>query len=85
MCSVDYCYPYPCFNNATCESSDTFECVCVNGYEGPYCESEINECLSDPCQNGGTCIDLFDAYLCECTEFFLGDNCEKGEKLMWYC
>lgn len=26
-----------------------------------------NECQSNPCQNGGTCEDLYDAYQCHCT------------------
>lgn len=25
-----------------------------------------NECQSNPCQNGGTCEDLYDAYQCHC-------------------
>lgn len=25
-----------------------------------------NECQSGPCQNGGTCEDLYDAYQCHC-------------------
>ncbi|VTJ54253.1 Hypothetical predicted protein [Marmota monax] len=30
----------------------------MTGYHGANCSEEINECLSHPCQNGGTCIDL---------------------------
>lgn len=26
-----------------------------------------NNCKSNPCQNGGVCMDLFDDFLCECT------------------
>ena len=59
-------------------SDTTFECVCADGYEGIYCESEANECLSGPCLNGGTCTDLFNAYSCQCTQYFFGDTCEKG-------
>jgi Notch-like protein len=32
----------------------------------PYCRTEIDECDSGPCQNGGTCTDLIDAYDCDC-------------------
>ena len=60
--------------------SDTaYECICRDGYEGSQCESEVNECLSSPCMNGGTCMDLLNAYSCQCSAYFIGDNCEKGE------
>lgn len=39
---------------------------CVAGYHGSNCSEEINECLSQPCQNGGTCIDLTNTYKCSC-------------------
>lgn len=39
---------------------------CVPGYHGVNCSDEINECLSQPCQNGGTCIDLINTYKCSC-------------------
>ena len=32
--------------------------IVSTGYHGKQCENETNECLSDPCQNGGSCIDL---------------------------
>lgn len=39
---------------------------CMPGYVGTNCSDEINECFSQPCQNGGTCIDLIDTYKCSC-------------------
>ncbi|MBN3286704.1 SNED1 protein, partial [Polyodon spathula] len=41
----------------------------------PVCE-EINECLSQPCLNGGTCKDRVNTYLCACEEGFAGPNCQ---------
>ncbi|XP_058802311.1 cubilin [Phymastichus coffea] len=35
----------------------------------------INECNSDPCQNGGTCIDLYDSFSCHCPPEWEGDHC----------
>ena len=32
-----------------------YSCVCDPGWTGPNCSVNIN-CLSGPCQNGGTCI-----------------------------
>ncbi|EFN89302.1 Cubilin, partial [Harpegnathos saltator] len=34
-----------------------------------------NECQSNPCQNGGTCEDLYDAYQCHCPSNWEGPNC----------
>ncbi|XP_014475365.1 PREDICTED: cubilin [Dinoponera quadriceps] len=34
-----------------------------------------NECHSNPCQNGGTCEDLYDSYQCHCPSNWEGPNC----------
>ena len=33
-----------------------YYCSCVHGYGGNSCETNINECRSDLCHNGGTCV-----------------------------
>ena len=38
--------------------------------------SEIDECASNPCQNGGTCTDLTSSFLCVCPVGFIGDECQ---------
>lgn len=48
------------------DSSPLSSLQCVAGYHGVNCSEEINECLSHPCQNGGTCIDLINTYKCSC-------------------
>lgn len=41
---------------------------------------EIDECDSDPCMNGGVCIDEIDRYTCNCTGTgYEGDRCQNGE------
>ena len=47
------------------------------GYTGIHCESNINECQSDPCQNKAVCTDLINGYRCLCFDGFDGVNCEK--------
>ena len=44
----------------------------------PYCrcQTDYDECVSDPCQNNGTCWDQVDGYLCNCTANYTGDNCQ---------
>ena len=51
-------------------------CLCFY-HSGVFCEIEINECLSVPCQNGGTCIDNEGAFTCLCLPEFSGALCEE--------
>ena len=40
--------------------------------------TEIDECLSSPCQNG-SCTDGVNGYWCNCTSGYNGTNCETGK------
>lgn len=40
------------------------------------CETDIDECLSNPCRHGGTCVDLIGTFKCNCPEDFVGKQCE---------
>ena len=42
---------------------------------------DINECASTPCQNGGTCSDLVNAFQCQCADRFMGETCETGKDI----
>ncbi|XP_032591059.1 cubilin homolog isoform X2 [Drosophila grimshawi] len=37
---------------------------------------EIDECLSSPCKNGGTCYDEYKAFYCSCSAAWQGLTCE---------
>lgn len=39
---------------------------------------DIDDCQNSPCQNGGTCRDKLNSYVCACNPGFKGDNCETG-------
>ena len=41
--------------------------------------SDIDECLSNPCQNGGTCSNMVNQYSCNCAGGYQGTNCETSE------
>lgn len=43
-----------------------YDCFCPQGFFGLHCETNIDDCLPQPCVNGGTCIDLANDYSCEC-------------------
>ena len=48
----------PCENHASCVNNvlGGYTCQCPDGYTGDICDTEVNECDPNPCQNGGTCI-----------------------------
>lgn len=77
------CLDNPCNKfdeKATCvELSDRFACKCSLGFEGPLC-SNIDDCKSAPCQNGGVCVDGVNSFHCECDETkYFGKYCEKSK------
>lgn len=39
-------------------------CECASGYESSLCETESDECASDPCASVGHCVDEVDGYTC---------------------
>lgn len=41
--------------------------------------SDLNECASSPCAQGGTCVDLEDGFECLCPPQWEGKTCQIGE------
>uniref|UniRef100_A0A5F8GHP9 Neurogenic locus notch homolog protein 1 n=1 Tax=Monodelphis domestica TaxID=13616 RepID=A0A5F8GHP9_MONDO len=77
---ADPCASNPCANGGNCvpfESS--YICVCKNGFHGPTCKQDINECTNTPgiCKNEGTCHNEVGSYRCVCTSAYTGQNCEQ--------
>ena len=65
---VNPCDADPCGNDATCEwngfdgaigeaGADEYTCRCQPENYGPNCESEHNDCLSNPCGSDNICTD----------------------------
>lgn len=52
------------------------KCSCRAGFTGQRCEININDCSSNPCSNGGTCLDGVNDYTCSCAPGYTGQNCE---------
>ncbi|CAH1777875.1 unnamed protein product, partial [Owenia fusiformis] len=64
-----FCVRGQCFRQA---------CCCEEHYTGFLCDELIRYCLSNPCQNGGTCRERpgGGGYICTCPEQSTGINCE---------
>uniref|UniRef100_A0A8C1BNT6 Zonadhesin, like n=1 Tax=Cyprinus carpio carpio TaxID=630221 RepID=A0A8C1BNT6_CYPCA len=63
---------------AVCQTKgcgDTETCTVYNTKRDCY---KLSPCLSSPCQNDGTCVEIADGsgYTCTCSEGFEGANCE---------
>jgi len=52
-------------------------CSCRAGFTGQRCESNINECATNPCANGATCTDRINDYHCACAPGYTGRNCAE--------
>uniref|UniRef100_A0A8C7ZF66 Delta-like protein n=1 Tax=Oryzias sinensis TaxID=183150 RepID=A0A8C7ZF66_9TELE len=58
------------------QAGGQFTCECQEGFRGTYCHENINDCESNPCHNGGTCIDKVSVYQCICADGWEGEHCE---------
>ena len=48
----------------------------LSGFGGPECNFEYNECESNPCTNGGPCLDRVGEFQCICPVGYAGSRCE---------
>ena len=48
-------------------------------YASPFSVADIDDCSSDPCQNGGECVDQVASYKCNCAHGWQGDVCTTSE------
>ncbi|XP_072507728.1 cubilin [Notamacropus eugenii] len=75
------CQSHPCVNGQCIETVSSYLCKCDPGWEGTNCTENINECLSQPCFNGGTCTDGINSYTCECTSAWTGSQCQTPQQV----
>ncbi|CAC5361985.1 unnamed protein product [Mytilus coruscus] len=82
---IDKRYPNECENYCRTPSND------LDNAGGPWCYThviaewdrcnipicgDVDECLSNPCQNGGTCTDRINGYKCTCRDNYVGVTCQ---------
>ncbi|KAH9489124.1 hypothetical protein Btru_057137 [Bulinus truncatus] len=71
-CSVN---PSICGSNVPCyDTPGSYTCDCNPGFSGKPCQN-VDECLSQPCQNGGTCTDGINSFKCTCPPSYTGTFC----------
>ena len=65
---------------------DTFVCTCRDGYAIPTqgCTVDIDECTSNPCQNGALCYQGDNSFTCDCLDGWTGELCDAEVQLCWY-
>ncbi|XP_023932789.1 uncharacterized protein LOC106154055 [Lingula anatina] len=73
---LDECINRPCLNGRCVDLYRMFYCACYAGWTGTLCETDINECESDPCHNGATCHDEVNGFYCACVAGFTGVFCQ---------
>ncbi|XP_075303530.1 LOW QUALITY PROTEIN: coagulation factor VII [Perca flavescens] len=78
----DVCLENPCLNNGTCVYNGTYyRCYCREGFEGRYCQTEIEDALKCLYQNGGCqhfCEGSGERRRCFCAEgYTLGEDGEQ--------
>ncbi|KAM4689065.1 cubilin [Discoglossus pictus] len=70
----------PCVNGECKATVSSYICECHSGWTGTNCTENINECSSNPCQNGGICTDGVNSYSCNCTNGWTGFHCETPKQ-----
>ena len=59
----------------------SYFCQCPPGRSGKNCDGDYDECVNNPCINGGTCYNNEGSYTCFCPPGWEGPNCEIGKNL----
>ena len=75
------CASSSCNSNGDCIEvvGGGFVCSCEDGWGGDFCNVDaVDDCLSEPCENGGSCTDGLNNYTCDCVLPWSGITCASG-------
>jgi hypothetical protein len=83
LCDVDYrgldCQFVSSGANCSLETSPSLTRICPPGFDSvDDCQTNIDECTSEPCHNGGTCQDGINSFVCGCPPGFSGILCQTN-------
>ncbi|XP_053374815.1 uncharacterized protein LOC128547113 [Mercenaria mercenaria] len=72
------CQELHCLNGGSCIANLATNptCHCLAGYTGLVCETDIDDCSTNPCKNEATCVDKVNSYTCYCVTGYTGRDCE---------
>ena len=91
VCAIEADDRPACPAIVSCRNPEPYSCICAQGYDGGNCQYlELNECASDPCTNGGVCVDLVQTFACTCPVLFglntytLDDRCRSDNTIVAY-
>lgn len=67
----------PCLNGGVCRDKiNGYDCDCENtGFEGNFCQHNINDCTPDSCLHNSTCVDGIKGFTCSCHLGYGGVDC----------
>ncbi|XP_069366762.1 protein crumbs homolog 1-like [Paralichthys olivaceus] len=68
-------WKYSCYNGGNCSEVDN-TCYCLPGFTGQWCQKDVDECASDPCMNGGFCVNYVNSFECVCDMNYSGIHCQ---------
>lgn len=49
-----------------------FRCECLAGWIGNDCQINEDDCVYNRCENGATCVDGINEYICKCRPGYAG-------------
>ena len=52
-----------------------YQCQCIPGTTGEFCEVNFDDCYSNPCLYGAQCTDRVQGFTCDCPQGTNGPNC----------
>lgn len=73
----DACVDADCPNCISTPGTANYTCPCADGFGGPDCTLNADECESNPCTGiKSHCVDGINGYSCYCPSGYSGDDCQ---------